>query len=48
MQTKKTAKKYSKPVLTEHGSIEKITLTNGHVYPADVPHGHVNTAFPLS
>lgn len=41
-------KEYSKPVLTEYGNVEKVTLVTGFVYPADVPHGHVNTAFPLS
>lgn len=45
MEQKKSAKKYSKPVLTEHGNVEKITLIHGHVVFSDVPHGHIPTAY---
>ncbi|MGO8670024.1 MAG: hypothetical protein ACLQVD_01445 [Capsulimonadaceae bacterium] len=41
-----TKKQYSKPELKVHGSVEQMTLTNGHVTPKDVPHGHIQSAFP--
>jgi hypothetical protein len=37
-------KEYSKPLLTVHGDVEKITLNAGRVN-ADVPNGPTNSAF---
>jgi hypothetical protein len=39
---------YEQPKVVDYGTLVELTAANGTVNPADVPHGHPNTAFPLS
>jgi hypothetical protein len=44
--TQNEKKVYTKPELTEHGDVEKITLIGGFVNPKDTPSGLPQSAFP--
>lgn len=39
---------YERPQVTDYGTLQELTEAGGSVNPADVPHGHPGTAFPLS
>ena len=39
---------YEQPKVVDYGTLLELTEANGTVNPSDVPHGHPNTAFPLS
>jgi hypothetical protein len=39
---------YEAPKVTDYGTLRELTELGGTVYPTDVPHGHVNNAYPLS
>jgi hypothetical protein len=45
-ETKRT--EYEQPKVVDYGTLLELTEANGTVNPSDVPHGHPNTAFPLS
>ena len=39
---------YERPQVTDYGTLQDLTEAGGSVNPADVPHGHPGSAFPLS
>jgi len=39
---------YERPEVTDYGTLEQLTESGGSVNPTDVPHGHPQSAFPLS
>jgi hypothetical protein len=39
---------YERPQVTDYGTLQELTEAGGSVNPADVPHGHPDSAFPLS
>lgn len=39
---------YEAPKVTDYGTLQELTEVGGTVAPTDVPHGHPNSAFPLS
>jgi hypothetical protein len=45
-QTEKLS--YEQPKVTDYGTLQELTEAGGSVNPADVPHGHPDSAYPLS
>jgi hypothetical protein len=39
---------YESPKVIDYGTLQELTESGGTVNPADVPHGHPGTAFPVS
>jgi hypothetical protein len=39
---------YEAPRVTDYGTLQELTEAGGSVAPLDVPHGHPDSAFPMS
>lgn len=39
---------YERPEVVDYGTLAELTQAGGTVAPTDVPHGHPNSAYPLS
>ena len=39
---------YEAPEVTDYGTLQELTEVGGSLANADVPHGHINSAFPAS
>ena len=41
-------REYETPMVTDYGTLQELTEVGGSLANADIPHGHINSAFPAS